>query len=280
MSKHGGKLLIDALDQLWRRYRKRLKACRQNICEDNVHELRTSTRRLLSLIELLQALQPQPALRRIRKALKSQLDGFDELRDTQVMLFETAKTIPALPELEPFLAHLHSREQHLLAQSQSLIAGLYQPKLHRKIAKIGNRFKAWSADTDFQPALLAAIDQVYARAINRYHAIDPNDLTSIHHLRIAVKRLRYLLISVGAIVTDLPEDHAKRLQRYLTRMGDIQNARVLLQTLAIFFESAVPPTVQEYYQKQQQALIDEFMQHRQEIFGFWRESDSIRIANL
>ncbi|WKJ91572.1 CHAD domain-containing protein [Methylomonas montana] len=275
MAKHGGKLLIDALDKLWRKYRKRLKACRQTANEDNVHELRVSTRRLLALIELLQALQPQPALRRIRKTLKNQLDGFDELRDTQVMLFEIAKTMPALPELEPFLAHLHRREQQLLAESQSLVAGLYQPKLRRKIVKIGNRFKARTADTDLHAALLAAIDKVYADTINRYQVIDPRDLASIHHLRIAVKKLRYLLISVQAIITDLPEDHSKHLQRYLTRMGDIQNATVLLQTLEIFFLAAVPPAIKEYYQKQLQALIDEFMLHREEIFGFWRESDSV-----
>lgn len=271
MQKLGGKPLLDALEKHWRQYRKRLKACHQSTSEDNVHDLRVSIRRLLSLIDLLHALQPQPTLVKIRKSLKKQLDGFDELRDTQVMLFEAAKTLPILPELEPFLAFMHRREQQLLLENQSFVASLYQPKLRRKIKKAGKRFKTHTADIDLKPALPSAIDDIYGTAINRYQALDPADLASIHHLRIAVKKLRYTLLAVQSIDSTLAETDSSWLKIYLTRMGDIQNLVVMLQTLELFFEHKIPAEIEQYYRRQQQDLIGAFMKCCSEILEFWQK---------
>jgi CHAD domain-containing protein len=268
MSEHGGKQLIDALDEHWRKYRKLLKACRQNTSEDNVHELRVRTRRLISLIELLNSLAPQAAFAKIRKALKKQLDQFDELRDTQVMLFEVAKNMPILPELEPFLAFMHQREQQLLIHSASNIASFYQSKLRRKVKKASKHFERQIANTDLTIALPTAIDQVYALAIAHYQTLDPANSTSIHQLRIAVKKWRYTLLSVQALISCLPETGLKQLQAYLSQMGDIQNSVVLLQTLNIFFADKTPFSIEQYYLKQQQDLIQAFMTHAAEILEF------------
>jgi hypothetical protein len=34
----------------------------------------------------------------------------------------------------------------------------------------------------------------------------------------------------------------------------------------------IPDEIQQYFRKQQRALIDEFIEHRGEIFGFWRST--------
>ncbi|MBD9361703.1 CHAD domain-containing protein [Methylomonas fluvii] len=264
MRNTGGKLLLDALEIHWRQYRKRLKACRQTASEDNVHELRVNTRRLLALIELLHALGPQPSLLSIRKALKKQLDGFDELRDTQVMLFEAAKTLPRLPELEPFLAHMHHCEQRLLLENRSFIASLYQPKLRRKLKKAGK----YIADIDFKQTLPSAIDGIYGLVINRYEALDPTIPASIHHLRIAVKKLRYTLLATQCLDSTLAEPDSSLLKSQLTRMGDIQNSVVMLQTLELFFQYQIPTAIEQYYRQQQQELIDSFMACCSEILAF------------
>ncbi|MDT4288527.1 CHAD domain-containing protein [Methylomonas sp. MO1] len=268
MQNTGGKLLLDALERHWRQYRKRLKACRQSANEDNVHELRVSTRRLLALIELLQTLAPQTTLLRIRKSLKKQLDGFDQLRDTQVMLFESAKSLPILPELEPFLAHMHRCEQRLLLENQSFIASLYQPKLRRKLKKAGKYFKTQTADIDLELAVSSAIDDIYGMVINRYEALDPAIPASIHHLRIAVKKLRYTLFATQSIDSAVTETDLSLLKSQLNRMGDIQNSVVMLQTLELFFQHQIPTAIEQYYRRQQQEMIDSFMTCCSEILTF------------
>lgn len=270
MPHHAGKLLLDALDNHWTRYRKRLKTCRDDISEDAVHELRIATRRLLSLIELIRTLVPQRQLNKLRKILKTQLDGFDELRDTQVMLIEISNTVDTLPELTPFLLDLKRREQQLLLETETFIETLTIGELKRKLKKSHGRCKPRLAKYDANIAVLATIDDAYAEALDRYQAIDPTQLASIHHLRIAVKKLRYMLTSVQALLPGLLEDHLQQLQTYLTRMGDIQNSAVLMETLERFFKPDTPPAIRQYYSQQQLDLIAAFMGSREEIFGFWR----------
>lgn len=250
------KQLIDALDRVWRKYRKSLKNCRRLNNSENIHALRVSTRRLCALLECLNALSPQPALAKLRKSLKSQLDQFDELRDIQVMMFETAKDMPILPELEPFLAYMHQREQTLVLSSQAAVTGFYQLKLRRKIKKAGKHFLQQSRDKDLTAALSAAIEQFYERVILRYQALDCHNLASFHHLRIALKKLRYILLSVNGIAFKLPESYLKQLQAYLTHLGNIQNSAVLLNNLEAFFQHNPPLAITSHYQQSQQALVD------------------------
>lgn len=250
------KQLVAALDQVWRKYRKSLKNCHRLNSTENIHALRVSTRRLCALLECLNALAPQPALAKLRKSLKSQLDQFDELRDIQVMMFETAKDMPLLPELEPFLAYMHQREQALVLSSQAAVAGFYQLKLRRKIKKAGKHFLQLSGDTDLNAALSAAIEQVYQTAIQRYQALDSDNLASFHHLRIALKKLRYILLSVNGIAFELPESYLKQLQAYLTHLGNIQNSAVLIHNLEAFFQHNPPLAITSHYQQSQQALVE------------------------
>ena len=80
------KHLGHSLNTQWRRYRKRLKHCRERFSEAAVHDVRVEARRLLSTIELLGAFIPERDIKKVRRALKRHLDTFDRLRDTQVQL--------------------------------------------------------------------------------------------------------------------------------------------------------------------------------------------------
>jgi CHAD domain-containing protein len=69
-----------------RNLRAQAKLCRKQFSEEAVHDLRVAMRRLLALVDFLNFFAASPALRKVRRSLKSHLDAFDALRDTQVML--------------------------------------------------------------------------------------------------------------------------------------------------------------------------------------------------
>ena len=79
-------LFLTAFDHRWDTFRIRLDACRKASSEAAVHDLRVAARRLLAFVEIAHLLDPHPRLLKIRRALKDLIDGFDELRDVQVML--------------------------------------------------------------------------------------------------------------------------------------------------------------------------------------------------
>ncbi len=260
------------VDCHWQKYRKRLKACRKSADEEAVHKLRTSTRRLLALIELLQQLAPQASLRKSRKILKAQLDEFDQLRDIQVMRLDVSFLVAERPELAPFLHHLHVREQGLLMQTPAVISSLGRPKLARKLKKSANRCQKRLAGEDIALEVTKAIDGIYRAALERYRAIDPGQPASLHRLRISVKKLRYTLILAQTLLPGLPENHPQRLQNYLTSLGDIQNSQVLIDTLRSFHADAMPESLHQYVLARQQALVEAYWSRKDELATFWRAS--------
>src|SRR5512138_2477902 len=93
-------LLLEALDQRWKNYRAELKRCRAEFSNEAVHDLRSAARRMLALIQLLNSVSPRPRLERLNRAFKDQLEEFNHLRDTQVVLAEISEALAELPQLQ------------------------------------------------------------------------------------------------------------------------------------------------------------------------------------
>src|SRR5918994_5008423 len=106
--------LLAALDDRWKNYRAELKRCRAEFSNEAVHDLRVAARRMLAFIQLLNSISPRPRLQKLARAFKDQLDEFDDLRDTQVILAEISETLNELPQLQKFKYHLQSIEEDLL----------------------------------------------------------------------------------------------------------------------------------------------------------------------
>lgn len=268
------RFLLDAFAGLSGKYIKRLKECRGNINEESVHDLRIAARRLLSLIELFRGLTPETKLGKLRQTLKDQLDSFDDLRDTQVMLLEISDRLEILPELTHFKLHLQHRENTLLLQNRVFIKGIGNNTVKRKLKKAFNRCKRMAARRNIaQAEVMGVIGRLHATAVNRAESVDPTNLPTIHHLRIAVKKLRYLLAATKPLLTDYPESRLARMKDYVTLMGEIQNSAVLYGNLETYYVSGVPDRVRSFYQRRQQELLDAFMLGKDEVIGFWTESN-------
>jgi CHAD domain-containing protein len=265
-----GKRLLASFTALWQKYRKRLSACRKQPDEEAVHSLRISCRRLLALIQLLQTLAPGPSLRKLRKALKAQLDNFDELRDTQVMLLEIADRVLALPGLEPYRHYLQQNELRLLRQANETIAAIDGEALQDLFEKAEKNLASELGSTEIRAAILRAVDGCYRVALERYQAVDGERYATMHTLRIAVKKLRYMQAAAQELLPALPEHHLQQIQVYLTRLGEIQNSCVLQDNLNRFFGHRPPEDIQRFYRERHAVLVQDFLQHGSELMQFWR----------
>ncbi len=116
-------LLLDALDKRWKNYRAELKRCRADFSNEAVHDLRITARRMLALIQLLNSIAPRPRLQKLSHAFKDQLDEFDDLRDTRVILAEISETVHELPQLQKFRYHLQAIEEEALKNSSQKAKG-------------------------------------------------------------------------------------------------------------------------------------------------------------
>ena len=98
--------LAESVRAARRRYRKRLARCQDKFSENAVHELRIETRRILALLDLLEALRCAAPLKKLRKTFKRRLDAFDDLRDTHVQQVLLKPLWKDFPEARPLKKHL------------------------------------------------------------------------------------------------------------------------------------------------------------------------------
>jgi CHAD domain-containing protein len=264
-------LLLEALEQRWKTYMAELKRCRAEFSNEAVHDLRVALRRLLSLVQLLNSVEPRPRLRRLSQALKSQLDEFDELRDTQVMLAEISETILELPGLEPMRSHLERVEKRSLKDIRKKLRKLDLKEVTRRIRKTHDSLTAEEKVNDAAP-ILGSVDDAFLVARQRLNRVDPSQPATIHRVRVAFKKFRYMVEIVHPLLEGFPEAHLKRMNGYQTLMGEIQDAEVFQQTLAEVQPASLsdPDPVRLRYDSRHADAISAYLNEQHMLDNFWR----------
>lgn len=226
-----------SLKRQMKRYRKGLKRCQQNFSPAAVHESRVETRRLLSIIELLQPFIPAGRVRKTQAALKRHRDTFDDLRDTHVQMLAVAKMRRAFPAARAFHNYLKDREARFTRQTRKGIKRIKTKRLQKLISACRQDAKKWRGlrlSDQANRRLLGAINRAFEQTRRWKAKIDRNDTDTIHYTRVAFKKFRYM---VETLATRLPFANEKLLaamHHYQTMMGDIQDAEVLLRSLDKF----------------------------------------------
>ncbi len=263
-------LLLEAIDSRWEEYREQIKICRREFSEEAVHDLRVAARRMLALADLIRAVAPHPRLQKIRKALKGQLDEFDTLRDTQVMLAEVSETINILPEIKPLQQILQKRERRLLREAEEIVEDIKPSSIARRLEKVRADMAEARPSPDLDRLVLQAVDETYGTMLQRYGWINPAQPSTIHRTRIAFKRFRYMVEIASPLLPDFPQPIFKRMHDYQTAMGAIQDVEVFLFTLDDLTEADAPESVRRYYKQRHAELITAYMEDKGEVETFWR----------
>ena len=84
------------------------------------------------------------------------------------------------------------------------------------------------------------VDDAYARVIRYYDVIDVEKPTTIHRLRIAFKKFRYMIEIIQPLLENFPTENFQKMHDYQGMMGDIQDMEVALQYLDDFVDSESP----------------------------------------
>jgi CHAD domain-containing protein len=266
-------LLLEALEKRWKTFLAELKRCRAEFSNEAVHDLRVALRRLLSLIQLLNCVEPRPRLRKLSRALKTQLDEFDELRDIQVMLAEISETIHDLPALEPLQGHLERREKRLLKDLRKKLNKLDLKETARRIRKTRDALTA-ETKADWNAPLLQSVDDAFQIVRQRLTLVDSSQPATIHRVRVAFKKFRYMVEIIHPLLEAFPEANLKRMNEYQTLMGEIQDMEVLLQTLTEIEPASLPDLepVRRHYESRHADAISAYLQAKDMLNAFWRAS--------
>jgi len=265
-------LLLDLLNTRWLTYRAELKICRKEFSEEAVHDLRVSTRRLLAGLDLLRAVVQHPLLQELRRTFKERIDDLDDLRDTQVLLADISESIQDVPNLKIFRKFLRAKEKHLLRNAKSQIKSLKMNDLKKNIEKALEMLAAQSAQ-DISIQLFEALDATYALASQRYMAIEPDQPATVHRLRVAFRKFRYMIESIHPLIDGFPADHLKRMHDYQALMGDLQDMEIALQQLQDLIKSKSSADLEPvfaFYKSRYAEALSRYLEDKGEVTAFWR----------
>lgn len=267
-------LLLEALDQRWKNYRTELKRCRSEFSNEAVHDLRTAARRMLAFIRLLNSISPRPRLQKLNRAFKDQLDEFDDLRDTQVILAEISETLQELPQLQEFQDHLQGVEKSLLKTLRKKLKVIDLFDVSKRIRRMRESLKTES-NGDLVSQILQAVDDAFLITKQRQNWINPAQAATIHRVRIAFKSFRYMVEIIHPLLQNFPSENLKHMHDYQALMGEIQDVEVIMQTLAdapVHVSSFDVEPVRRYYERRHARAISAYIEDMNQLDTFWRSA--------
>jgi CHAD domain-containing protein len=240
-----------------------------------VHQLRVAARRLRSELELVAALAPGLPVQRIRRRLKHWLQACSPLRDTQVQLEFLESRAAAFPESLGFRRALARKERKGARKLERQLRRVDRLALRESVRKLCQRLRRSSRPgmprNDWEARSARALAKAAARVSLRLKAVDPADAQTLHQLRVAFKRYRYLREALPRTLSGL-DDQAEQAHRdYQRRMGEIQDTQMLQDALRDYLadhpgDAGPLRRLAGFLDRRRQALIAGFMRHADE-FG-------------
>jgi CHAD domain-containing protein len=266
-------LLIETVENRWKTYRSELKRCRSEPSEEGIHDLRVATRRLLALVDMLRKISPHPRLQKLRRTFKNQLDDLDELRDTQVMLVDVSEALGELPELAPFQKFLSKREKRLLKSTAKGIKSFKTTSVRKRLDSTRKELLKLEDKNQDGKALLQIVDDAYETTLRRFQRIEPTQSGTIHRVRIAFKKFRYMVEIIHPLIPGFPDGNFKQMHEYQGMMGDIHDLEIFVSTFNDFAGNdgpRGPEPVQRFYERRHTEAMNTFLEDMHQINTFWR----------
>jgi CHAD domain-containing protein len=283
LHEHLGRLLKRA----WRDYRRSFRRCRRKFSEDSVHRLRVESRRLLALLALLGTLVGAPRIAPPCRLVKKELRRLARLRDTQVQLAHVEGKVPAFPELRPFQKVLRGRERRLIRRVGGRMHRARMGRITSAMADVQQTVAHLLADQphelDHWQALWHSVDQAFASVVERRMACCAGAPETIHRLRIAFKRFRYMLELLQPVLPGVTQRQLDALHGFQTRLGEIQDAEVLVLALDKFARKrpgagGALRAFQRDAERCRRGLVRQLLARTGRIRGFWPPPVSRRVG--
>lgn len=272
-------VLTDSLCVRWEKYLSELTRCKARCSEESVHDLRVATRRLMAALDLVMTVIPDDQVVTLRGLLKKDLNAFNPLRDEQVKLLFVKKMVSNFPVLESFQTILMLREQRLVERIGKRIRKEQAEPFDRHLQRVRKRLLLTTDEAHLTGVWLAAVlgaaAAAYARAVDKRIAVNPTKTSTIHELRVAFKKFRYIVEVLQPILPQVTQHQLSAMNAYQVRMGDIQDIEVLRASMHAYTATRHGGarrsliSVQQELDRRHAILIDAFLQSADELYAFW-----------
>lgn len=276
-------LLSAALDKRWKTLRKRLRKGlprRQKGIDEAVRRLRTSSRRLLSLLTMVQRIGARKASRRMARRVHDILDRLGRLRDLTVQRELSSRLeVPANRRaLDRFGRALDRDFRRSARKVRRQLRREGVSELKRDERRIRRRLgRRHASDRDAGGEVLKAVRSAFSELTARRRAVDPTRLDTLHGMRVSLKGFRYLMEALKPVIPDVSPDALEALHVLQTNMGDLHDLEVLSSALAEFAkdepsQAAELASVLAELEAKHSRMLQSFLKSADVILDYWQRT--------
>jgi phosphohistidine phosphatase len=192
-------------------------------------------RRLSTVFDLIDRINPDNMVRLARGKLKDQLSALSSLRDAHVEMVRMRGILKELPELKPFYDELLDGETQALKAAKKIAwksdRKFIENSYNRAMLRLNARRTTSGEST--RRIIEASVDTMFDNLSKKLEKVTPTDYTSIHRVRLAFKPLRYTLEMLQPLL-GLDRKQLRTASVLARLMGRIQDLDVLMKDLVEF----------------------------------------------
>jgi CHAD domain-containing protein len=227
-----GSELLSSFDTSWADFSKAWRKSRAKASEKSIHDLRVSTRRLIANLQLAQTLSRRDGLPKLQRRFKKVLKSMGPLRDIQVQLEELVQ-LPQTPLIGEFKASLDRKERrHIKDVHQQLTHGT-KHRLNKDVKHVVSELTdVYESLTDAKiqgavSRVLTARRNEFLKAERRFRRLEPVNEEALHGMRIALKKMRYVLEAAEPVIVPSAKKRARGMRTLQQLLGDSRDLEML-----------------------------------------------------
>jgi CHAD domain-containing protein len=220
-----------SLEARWEKFCRRLEECRSTCTGESVRKLRVALRKLLTQLDAALQIADCRNGRNARVRLKRELKVVGRLRDVQMQRSRLESLKLNSEAVDDLAGWLKKRERKLMQRIGPSMADLNLPKIKRQITKTADKINGvlGKSGQGREVTLRRLMVKTFRQVNRRYQALDVGDLDTLHDLRIAFKKYRYLKEAFSP--DQAKRDGVSALKVYQDKMGEVQDWEVLLKMI-------------------------------------------------
>lgn len=270
--------LSDSVAGQFRRFEKEVRRCRLELSGEAVHDARVHCRRLIARLVLIDTGMTSTDLQSAKKPLKRLLKSLGGLRDVQVQKAALSTELTRHPEVGGLWIELGRREQELIRWVSRYVSEFNLGKLRRRLEVIQSELKnpaaRLAAKAVLGDSIIRAAQTAFDKVVLRSRAISPDDVSTVHRVRTAYKKFRYMVESLPPTAGRPSEAQLSAMDGYQQAMGTIQDVEVLLEFLTGYI--ALRPEVawslasfKNIVLDRRARLVQDYMTISGQLHSFW-----------
>lgn len=256
--------LLSTFDDCWKNFSDAWKKARAKSSEKSIHALRVNTRRMIAALELTKGLSRRPEVTELQRKFKKVLKSMGPLRDTQVLL----ENITALEQgalILDFKKVLERRERRKIDRVRSNLKRGTKQRLSKGMKAVRSEFGRLHdvrrpKDIErFVERVLASRRNEFVKAERRFQKLQPHNDELLHAMRIALKKLRYVVEAAQPVLGEVAKRQARDMQDFQQLIGESRDLEMLRAALEKWAEKngkkiAIVPELDRLQEKREALL--------------------------